>query len=1178
MPDTSDDDISITSTAPSEQLSEYLVDTVLTERMTADGMRYLVKWEGYGTERSTWESADSFHSAETLRDWNKKKRQVAEGRRPAFDLKGWQTHLIALENAKNKRRKRREAKRRKLTQSENGASQNQKENPPKKLRIETSIARTKAEDKLRNSIVSAVSTQSPLISKSAGFLPTTTFEKLSLNTNASRSSLQNDDRVKPVPQRPAAVAFGSSEGVPTGPRGLLATRHKRRNSLESKQFSLTAKWRHEKAKHYEPAPDINQLELVRPSDWPPRTGVNTAKLGGHVVSSPTGGSPAPSPRESDKLGPLVSNSPVNRGDNSRSSLEQSYSLRSRGDSWRPGDVFSSPPGRPSRPETWNSYSDADKPTGPNYNQDSRREPSPPMPPMPPRKPGPYSKFIFQDRFCNPTSELLVHVFYGRDKKEIGTARLCGMTFPCKDKLQKSRTGKRIELWFQHFCTLQQYRNLCNNTRNNFKYFNGWIEGYDDTEPGIYRMGRELERGDFVGICEFGDFVFLAYPRSSAFSFLDGGLRYPSDAFIKFAVRAPLDNIEWFLKRLSPDNSLGTREDERIPPAEETMTMIKKTTDNQKLLQEEIPESNQSLAIKGISAMKKHVVAHGQTEKSHIESPMTATKNSSGRQGLQYREEVPASNRGFSIKSLSAKKPLAGHEQAEMSTAATFLNNNDTPESFTESSAAVENPTPQEPAAAKTSTLNEGPPVEEPPLVDESLPADEPLSMDELSPVHEPIVVDKAMPTLPTGQLPVIHKPQPTENHSTAGDVQDDLPPAKMPIQAENPLTVQNFNLDAFFKENYKVTFEDLATVNGSDKNAQVFYLMFPLDNEIVQQQYQILVEFLKKHNALIYSNHLPDDWEKFRRTASRGVVLFHETFVEYHAIPSFLESTRKNFSFWTLSLYAPLQHSSRPVYFQRIFPHGGVILLTEDFMIREPDATIIVLAWFYDWSRKRFPGSWRIMLRPDVLNWLLKLPEPKEKERHGVWVTMYYLILQLIGQGLDIEDREVLDGVCDDFSETSIISPAMIPHYGSRKEDDHPAIPKGLNQEQRDADHMVEFFAGWGLVNNDRFRRFVVLTSFKPFRRWETWNHLELRYGAKDFMKNFEIDYKHYWSKLKMPQKPGSSSSDESRSQQQQQHQAPAPSVFTPRTPGVSMNEPGAPRSRPSRLPPRPMNYPQPYQ
>ena len=109
-------------------------------------------------------------------------------------------------------------------------------------------------------------------------------------------------------------------------------------------------------------------------------------------------------------------------------------------------------------------------------------------------------------------------------------------------------------------------------------------------------------------------------------------------------------------------------------------------------------------------------------------------------------------------------------------------------------------------------------------------------------------------------------------------------------------------------------------------------------------------------------------------------------------------------------------------------------------------------------------------------------------------LVMYQLIKEIASGGdfryLPCEPRD-LDGVYNPNIEHPIISPVKLPNYGHRSENDDPAIPKGLTQAQRDADHLVEFFAGWGLVNCHRFRRFIVVTSFtEPLSRWKTWNHV----------------------------------------------------------------------------------------
>ena len=100
----------------------------------------------------------------------------------------------------------------------------------------------------------------------------------------------------------------------------------------------------------------------------------------------------------------------------------------------------------------------------------------------------------------------------------------------------------------------------------------------------------------------------------------------------------------------------------------------------------------------------------------------------------------------------------------------------------------------------------------------------------------------------------------------------------------------------------------------------------------------------------------------------------------------FLEVIRKPVNFWNVSLSKPLECADRPMHFQRIFPYGGVILLTEDFIVNEGDAAVVALMWFAEFVKTKSPGNWKLMLRPDILNWLLKRFDTNKKKHKDRWV------------------------------------------------------------------------------------------------------------------------------------------------------------------------------------------------
>lgn len=484
-----DDDISVISTAPSEEQSEYEVETILSERKFDDDTMYLVKWAGYPLERCTWEPADSFFNEETFADWKKKKKAIAEGKRPEFDLESWEKHLIALEEARDQRKRRRGAKRR---------------------RLGLSRAQTDALEKQR---VDANTSSSEPSHPSSTNVPLPAPVKGPARTH----SPNRPPAVRHLPPRPPMVMFGTQDRQ----RPWMAARHKRPADSEGtfKPFLLSTKWRHDKAKRYEPPPDINQLELARPSDWPPRMRDNapTPKLGNRLVSSPKADSPLPSPQErnnsawaSDRAGFPYQNRPSDTwipeplqprqtwgperssGDpgrpenpDRRQSLELGRTTTA--DTWRPDYQIPGDPSRDqqhirrdaSRPEDSNRPSPPDvnyrggpearlavqtRPENGNTQNPSHEEP---IPSLPARRQatikGANNRRArddnFQSRFWNP-GEIFCCMYFGPDKKSIGPVRLCGLNSNTRSRIMQSKQGRGIDIWFQEICTLDDYRELC----------------------------------------------------------------------------------------------------------------------------------------------------------------------------------------------------------------------------------------------------------------------------------------------------------------------------------------------------------------------------------------------------------------------------------------------------------------------------------------------------------------------------------------------------------------------------------------------------------------------------------------------------------------------------------------------------------------------------------------------
>ncbi|EEH43475.2 uncharacterized protein PADG_08400 [Paracoccidioides brasiliensis Pb18] len=347
--------------------------------------------------------------------------------------------------------------------------------------------------------------------------------------------------------------------------------------------------------------------------------------------------------------------------------------------------------------------------------------------------------------------------------------------------------------------------------------------------------------------------------------------------------------------------------------------------------------------------------------------------------------------------------------------------------------------------------------------------------------------------------PMIMDSDPTKEMGT----RDILIPPSIPLSVLKGPT----DIKSIFRERFGITYDELSIVNTSHKKrtARSFYLHFP---DEVEDEFQLLLHFLKQHDMVVFSNRIEGDWEKFVKTATTGTVLFHKKFIHYDSMSEFSKLLRNPINVFNISLTEPIRNPHGSSHLERLFPHGGIILITEDFILKHPKIFLDILRWFGHFIEKKFPGTWKMFLRPKVQVWLLDLCKSWPDDR--IW-QIYYRINSLIPKypegHYNTYRREgspdSLDGLTDDEGQHHpFISTREIPDYGSRREDDHPGIPRGLAQAERDTDHLVEYFAGHALIHAEKFRRFIVLTTHKPQPRWRAWTHLEIM-EYQEFSKSF---------------------------------------------------------------------------
>ncbi|KAJ5963925.1 uncharacterized protein N7479_003801 [Penicillium vulpinum] len=354
---------------------------------------------------------------------------------------------------------------------------------------------------------------------------------------------------------------------------------------------------------------------------------------------------------------------------------------------------------------------------------------------------------------------------------------------------------------------------------------------------------------------------------------------------------------------------------------------------------------------------------------------------------------------------------------------------------------------------------------------------------------------------------------PAQNLSVANEPRDDsiyanpLPQDNLAVQADQA------GLQAVeeFMKTIKINVEELATIEEGGKlsKAGIFYLHFPSGNQEIQDELQLLHGYLKFHEMIVLTSDSPGDWAKFVQNSRQGVAIFHESFAAYDTLQpplnSFLPSN--SFNLWIVRIVRPLElvdpcYCSPNAHHLRIFPYGGVILLTED-VLTDLKGVAVTLQWLRNANRRK-RKSWTLMLSPRILEWIeCRLDDENHSQDHGLLLLIHTLIIKnnVSDPRTALFDKASLHP----NSKSSVITP-FLDEYGTRTEHHNLKIK---DKVERDADHLIEFFAGWSLINIPHFRNFVAVTSLiaPAGARWDKWGHMTVMRGGFDhFFKRFKVD------------------------------------------------------------------------
>lgn len=467
---------SLASSVESDQDEDnsYYVETIYMERVFEGQPQYLVKWAEYPAERATWETVDMFDDEEeTLEDWERKKKDIASGKQQPFDLESWERHCAAIKEFREDRRQRRE-KRISGESSSRGLIDPRKQTPePKTHPLATKTTQsTRSQKTSPASKNPGASRPLPKQGLQTSVAPSGQAAKSPYASLTEAADSRNKRRKLETPRQPPAPAIQTPRPAPSG----FAT------------GGRAAKAGYRSHIYGERTPDITKLDLIRPSQYPERTGRADMDLT-TLPFTTRPNSPPPPGRKARRYDPSLPTEDSGKGSSGpraqtiRDRLGLSRSRRSpdQGDNG-PSSVYSrreSPSGPRARSRSPDFSLVAKWPNATAVVENSRVTARAPNPAgsragapssgdlsmesqraqMPRRIPGPNARHFPNGLWFNP-QEALMTMSFGPDKKFIGPTRVCGMPSHFQDLVRNKPPGDReLQVHFEHLCTIDEFPQL-----------------------------------------------------------------------------------------------------------------------------------------------------------------------------------------------------------------------------------------------------------------------------------------------------------------------------------------------------------------------------------------------------------------------------------------------------------------------------------------------------------------------------------------------------------------------------------------------------------------------------------------------------------------------------------------------------------------------------------------------
>lgn len=198
----------------------------------------------------------------------------------------------------------------------------------------------------------------------------------------------------------------------------------------------------------------------------------------------------------------------------------------------------------------------------------------------------------------------------------------------------------------------------------------------------------------------------------------------------------------------------------------------------------------------------------------------------------------------------------------------------------------------------------------------------------------------------------------------------------------------------------------------------------------------------------------------------------------------------------------------------RLFPHGGVLLLTESLILYQPRESLRILMWFRRvYLPAKASGTWKLAMRPRIREWLLDLIEAyvdSGKDIFGCGVQVFADIYTEIYWLLQKPDPGANGLMCHEWDyeiptdEAPIVTSASLRVLQDRKEwkgELPDKIEPDDNKIRQNDDLLAQWFAEWAIANLHSYRKFHIILGYThdhPFTdrvisAYErAWGHVEI--------------------------------------------------------------------------------------